>query len=647
MHKNNYSALFAVVMILMLVPFVPAIVEGQFSKNQSLKNAFSGIQTAYANPYSIQTTDYISAGYIGQYDPNQQINNTKVLGIATQRDDSSPPYQAQEINRSNSILNLNPGTAITVWVDFLNIGQSTWYNTDDHFVAMNVTNPAGRQSEFQHNFWGENYYRVSTLLQNKVRPGEIGRFVFALQAPTTKGIYLEEFHLVAENLTWIDGGYTTFKIGVGEKVSYTPDYQAKEISRTKGGTINAEPGTAFTFEINYKNTGLKTWYNAGDNFVAMNVIDPIGRHSVFQHEYWPDYYYRPAKLLQPRIYPGETGTFRFAIQAPNIEGYYTEKIALVAENLTWIEGSEISLPFKIGNPVIKTNSNNSTSVTEPKIRVGLYNSDEPITITANGSYSIVNMNDSSTTSKSSGETITIVPDTDSYWRIGGTDANTILEISSYNNSPVWKPELNDNTFRGVIEIRYSEATKKIWVINELPIESYLKGLAEVSNEQPDEYLKSLIVAARSYALWHQVRGGKHADEYFDLNSFTDQVYRGYGFEQRSIDPIKAVKTTTGLVITHPEALTSSNPNSIALATYSSGTDGRTRNWQEVWNGDWFPWLVSVDDPLGKISNWDTLIGNHMVGMSASGARAYADDKNKTYDWILKHYYTGISIDKIY
>ncbi len=646
MQKNNFSALFAVVMILMLVPFVPAIVENQFNDDNSL-NAFSGIQTTYANTKDMQTIDYISAGYIGAYGPNIKTIQPQVLGIATERNDSSPPYQAQEINRSNSILNLNPGTAVTVWVDFLNTGQATWYNTGDHFVAMNVTNPAGRKSKFQHKFWGTDNYRASTLLQDEVKPGEIGRFNFALQAPNTVGIYFEEFNLVAENLTWIDGGYTTFKIGVGEKLKYIPDYQAEEVSRTKGGTINTEPGTAFTFEINFKNTGLKTWYNTGDHFVAMNVIDPIGRHSVFHHEYWPDYYYRPAKLLQSRIYPGEVGTFRFAMQAPNVDGYYTEKIALVAENLTWITGSTTTLPFKVGNPVIEPNNTNSASTTEPKIRIGLYNTTKPIIITANGSYNIVNMNNSTTASKLSGETITITPVHDSYWRIGGTDLDTIMEISNYDNSPAWNSNLNDNTFRGILEIRYNKTTNKTWVINELPIESYLKGLAEVSNEQPDEYLNSLIISARSYALWHQVRGGKHADEYFDLNSITDQVYRGYGFEQRSIDPIKAVKATTGLVITHPETLTDSNPNRIALATYSSGTDGRTRDWQEVWSGDGFPWLISVDDPLGKISNWDTLTGNHMVGMSASGARAYAANEDKSYNWILKHYYTDISIEKLY
>jgi len=187
----------------------------------------------------------------------------------------------------------------------------------------------------------------------------------------------------------------------------------------------------------------------------------------------------------------------------------------------------------------------------------------------------------------------------------------------------------------------------MWVINELPVDSYLKGLAEVTNEQPTEYLKTLITAARSYVVWHHLRGGKHADEYFDINSTTDQVYRGYGFERRSIDPVLAVQATAGLVITHPDAVTQLNPKGVALAPYSSGTDGRTRSWQEVWNSGGYPWILSVEDPYGIISNWNTLSGNHMVGLSAQGARGYATKEDKTFDWILKHYYTGVNVEKIY
>ncbi|MDP2684693.1 MAG: SpoIID/LytB domain-containing protein [bacterium] len=640
MQKNNYSALFAVVMILFVVPFIPAMVEEQFNKDSSL----SGIPTTHAATQSMQIGDYTSQGYVGSYGiANSESEDTpNILGVTTTNNNSSPPYQAQEVGRSNSVLNINPGSALTVWVDFLNTGQATWYNTGDHFLALNVANPTGRHSAFQHAYWDEQYYRPTRMLQNEVKPGQVGRFVFALQAPQTTGTYLEEFHLIAENLTFVDGGYTSFHIGVGEEVPRPLDYQAKEISRTKGGEINTNPGTALTFEIKFQNTGLKTWYNTGDNFLAMNVYSPIGRHSNLEHEYWNEYYYRPTMLLESRIYPGEIGTFRFAIQAPSIDGYYTEKFALVAENLTWVAGSEITLPFKVGNPVQTT-----ATTMSPNIRVGLYETDKPIIIKADGTYQVVNMNTNASEIKTTDQSVSIEPGKNSYWRIGGNNIDTILEITNYENHPLWNSKLNDNQFRGTLEIRYSASTGQTWVINELPIEYYLRGLAEVSNGQPDEYLKALIIAARSYALWHDVNGGKHPNEYYDINATTDQVYRGYGFEKRSIDPIKAVELTAGQVITHPEALSSNNPDRIAVATYSSGTDGRTRDWNEVWSGDGFPWLLSVDDPLGKISNWNTLEANHMVGISAAGARAFASQQDKTFDWILKYYYTGVAIEKIY
>lgn len=647
MERKNFSALFLVVMILMLIPFLPAFIENALASHDVF-----AVPTTYAATHSTtEVADFISTGYVGQYGPNQMPVATdnfspRVLGIASQRDNSPPPlYQAQEVGRSNSVLNLNSGQAVTVWVDFLNTGQSTWYNYGDNFVALNVANPTGRTSPFQHEFWNEYNYRPARLLQSQVNPGETGRFRFALQAPAATGIYLEEFHLVAENLTWIDGGYTSFNIGVGETVDRPPDYQAQEVERMQGGVIEVDPGVQMTFWVNFENTGLRTWYNDNDHFIAMNVTCPVARVSSFKHNYWNEYYYRPARLLQSRIYPGEIGTFKFALQIPNVEGYYTEKFSLVSENLVWLPGSEITIEFKVGDP--QSEEVDYTIVNEPTVRIGLLNTKEVVQITADGGYNLINMNTNVSEAQPADAITEIEYSADAYWRIVPASSDTIIEVTSFENKPLWNSDLNDNTFRGVIEVRYSEETGEMWVINELGIESYLKGLAEVSNEQPEEYLKSLITAARSYVLWHKLNGGRHADNFYDINATTDQVYKGYGFEQRSIDPVLAVQNTIGIVITHPDAVTDINPQGIAIAAYSSGTDGRTRTWNEVWAGSGFPWLVSVTDPYGVLSNWNTLEGNHMVGMSAKGARGYATEEAKSYDWILQHYYTGVDVEKIY
>ncbi len=646
MEKKSFTALFAVIMVMTLVPFVPSFIEEQFSQ-QEITAVIRPTVTATQNNRVIQISDYITAGYVGQYGPvtTSTIAFTpQVLGISTSRIGPPSSYRAREVDRSNSIININPGQAVTVWVDFLNTGTATWFNNGHHYLALNVTNPVGRSSVFQHDFWKKNY-QPARLLQKEVRPGAIGRFRFVLQAPKTTGIYKEEFNLVAENLTWVDGGYTSWTIGVGVKAPRPPDYQAQEKERSHGNTLNLRPGQGLTFWIDFENKGLKTWYSSGDHFIALNVTDPVGRVSLFKHDFWSEYYYRPTRLMQARIYPGEVGRFRFALQAPNVPGYYTEKFALVAENLTWIPGGEFTVNFKVGDPPATATETNTSN--EPIVRIGLYNTSKSVDVTSNGTYDVINMTTGATNTKKANETTTINYSENAYWRLVPTNPQSIMTLVNFENRPVWNAALNDNTFRGNIEIRYSAKTRKMWVINELPVDDYLKGLAEVTNEQPAEYLKTLIIAARSYVIWHHLRGGKHADEYFDINSTTDQVYRGYGFEQRSIDPVLAVQATAGLVITHRNAVTQLNPRGVALAPYSSGTDGRTRSWQEVWDSGGYPWILSVNDPYGVIANWRTLEGNHMVGLSAQGARGYAINEGKTYDWILKHYYNGVNVEKIY
>ncbi len=632
MSKRHSTAFFAVMMVLLLAPFLPSYIS-------DLVHQRALIETVHAATVEYTSvSDYISTGYVGSYTTPMPASDIHVLGVSHT---ATPAYQAVEVDRSHGVIEMNTDGNVTVWVDFMNTGTTTWYNTGDHFVAMNLTNPTDRESAFYHPYWPASY-RPAKLLQSIVRPGEIGRFRFALHAPNTKGLYREHFHLVAENLTWIDGGYATFEIGVGTSVTRPPDYQAKEIERSAGGTIALRPGGELTLWVDFENTGLKNWYNDGPNFVAVNVDSPIGRVSPFQHDFWTEYYYRPGRLSNPRIYTGERGRFYFAVKAPEVAGYYTETYALVAEHKTFIPGGKFTIRFKVGDP---TSVSSASTGDQPRIRVGLYETDQSVTLKPSGAYTVANVRAGTTSANAAGNPITIAATSDAYWRIEPEDPEATITLTSYENRPAWNASLNDNTFRGSIEIR-ADADGQVWVINELPLEQYLAGLAEVSNDQPAEYLKSLVIAARSYALWHHLRGGKHPDEHFDINALTDQVYRGYGFEQRSVDPKAAVQATAGIAITHPAAVSSANPSGVAVAAYSSGTDGRTRSFSEVWGGSGYPWLTSVSDPYGIITNANTLPGNHMVGLSATGARGYATH-GKTYSWILQHYYTGTSLQKIY
>lgn len=549
-----------------------------------------------------------------------------------------PAYQAELVKTSYGQININPGGRITFEARFKNTGTETWYNNSSNFLALNVTAPTGRNSKFRDIFWPK-YYRPGIMKTEAVKPGEIGIFRFALTAPLEEGIYSEKFGLVAENLTWLKGGDLEVLMKVGNPL---PNYSAK-IVRQSNKEINIEPGRAMTAWVEFENTGSQIWYPDGNHFVALNVTDPAGRTSTFRHIFWPANY-RPTVMKGQAVAHGEKVRFTFALQAPSSVGNYTENFGLVSENLTWIDGGTVSFRINVGNkpePIIDDAGG-------PDIRVGLYSTSDQISVSANGEYEIRNSENSLVDSFAKDIQVILSYNNNKYYLITNNKTTvsllplraipksnaTIMEITSYENRPAWNTSLNDNRFRGIIEIRYTQATNKLWVINELPLESYLRGIAEASNDNDPDYLKALLTAARTYAMYHYQTGTKHANENFTIDATNDQVYRGYGIEFRSPNITQAVIDTTGIMVTRE--------NNVVVTPYFSQSDGRTRSWTEVWSGGPYPWLVSVPDPgcAGR-----TLLG-HGVGLSAYGARSMAED-GENYETILKHYYTGIELIKKY
>ena len=203
---------------------------------------------------------------------------------------------------------------------------------------------------------------------------------------------------------------------------------------------------------------------------------------------------------------------------------------------------------------------------------------------------------------------------------------------SHEDRPVWDTTVNYNRFRGQIDVHYIPATGNLWVVEEVPTEDYMRGLAETSNGSPFEYQKALVTAARTYALYVRLIGGKHKTEYFDLNTTgNDQVYRGYVSELIRPQVAEAAAETMGKVVTYD--------GEIVVTPYFSQSDGRTRSWTEVWSSTDHPWLVSVPAPYDEgLSLW-----GHGVGMSANDAFGRAKKLGESWTDILKHYYTGVEI----
>jgi len=185
-------------------------------------------------------------------------------------------------------------------------------------------------------------------------------------------------------------------------------------------------------------------------------------------------------------------------------------------------------------------------------------------------------------------------------------------------------------YRGVIEARIINGS--IVLINELPLETYLRGLAEEPDSEPYEKQRAFAIAARTYAAWYmdplnRKFPGMPYDGSDDPAVF--QSYAGANFESANPSWIRAAISTSGQVLTFD--------GKIIKPPYFSSDDGRTRSPEEIgWKN--FPFseiFQSRSDP------WCRGFPNrgHGVGMSGCGAEAQAN-LGKSAEEILQYYYPG-------
>ncbi|MBC7262922.1 MAG: SpoIID/LytB domain-containing protein [Chloroflexi bacterium] len=159
----------------------------------------------------------------------------------------------------------------------------------------------------------------------------------------------------------------------------------------------------------------------------------------------------------------------------------------------------------------------------------------------------------------------------------------------------------------------------------MPMDEYLKGVVpyEIGPYAPMEALRAQAVAARGYATT-RVEGGVPI-----CTTTLCQVWKPTHYETTDA----AVDSTHGVA-----AFYGSN---IIRAFFFGHCDGHTRNVETVWGGSPIPYLRSVQCPCGFTHLW-----GHGVGMCQEGAKVLAD-QGWSYQDILRHYYTGITIPPIY
>ncbi len=591
------------------------------------------------------------------------------FGIQPARAATANGLEALQVQMPGNV-SMAPGESKTLILTLQNIGTKTWKNSGAGFVSIYTHGPKYRQSVFKSSSWISDT-QPAKLKETSVAKGSVGTISLTLSAPTTTGTYAETFALASEDTAWISGGQFTINLTVATSASATSaaptasSYQA-DVAGVSTGTIVAKGGISVVYTVTVTNTGSASW---GPRRLQPSNLQVAGLEaSEIQHKSW-----KSSSLILERsgtLAPGAADTFSFAFSTPKYKGSYDLTFQLTTEGQE-IEGGEIDIPVEVtsdakdvngARPKVDTKSTTGTETAggvykeniiaeEPTMRVGVLivdeETDNEVIVSSATTMSIKDTDGNLLAEVAAGKEVTayyMVDKKKYYYEIDGeerktnlpirfvpSEVNAVLTVTNFDRRATRGSAFADNQFRNILEIRHNDTKERTWLINELSMEPYLWGLAETSNSSPAEFQKALMTAARTYGYYHFTRNTKHDAEGFTVDAYADQVYKGYGQELRNPTVVTAVNDTKGIIVIYG--------GDIAITAYFSRSDGRTRDWSEVWGGN-VPWSKSVAVP------WDvgkTLWG-HGVGMSASGALGMAND-GWIYDKILKYFYTGVELEK--
>lgn len=590
-------------------------------------------------------------------------------------------YEAELIKLTNNgDLSFAPRESIEIDVQFKNLGPNTWHNTGEELVSIYTYDDKYRISDFEHGWYSS--IQPVFLTESSVAPGETGTISFTMTAPSRLGDFTETFHLAAEDTTWIPGGEFSFDINVSNGVTVITEEEdevateevvvdTEPVETTADGTpspisedglsasvflrsqksVTAEAGEEIDYTVGIKNTGTVTWT---EREVRTNeIMIASAQSSETYHKAWLSSS-RLVANTSHTVTPGALDFFKFTFTAPSTKGTHTVRYRLAA-NDTVIPDFYIDIPIEVTSgaaeaidaPLLE-GIELTDEIEEPVLRIGILIVDEETdwesVISCNSEWYLMDGRGAMLDSLAADESVLAYYDggyyhydvgagivkTEHYLRFDPKDDDAVCTIENFDRRITRNAGYADNMFRDILEMRYNSSEDRTWIINEIPMEEYLAGLAETSNVSHSDYQKTLVTIARTYATYHWERATKHADEYFHMTSYSDdQVYKGYEHEMRSPRIAQAVEETRGTIVTY-EGRT-------AITPYFSRSDGRTRDWSEVWYGT-VPWCQSVATPCDE----GKALWGHGVGLSASAALCMAKN-GEAWDDILEYFYQGIDL----
>jgi hypothetical protein len=586
--------------------------------------------------------------------------------LPVQDDRYAAKYVGQTV--SDPII-IEAGTTKEVTITFKNVGTATWVSETGAFITAYTVNNKYRNSVFANSSWIKQSQPAK--INSSVLPGATGEITLSLTAPEKLGVYTEEFFLGANNYTWLDGGYFYLDITVvarSSAVIETPPTPTEEevevVEEVAAGqdvvspffisrrALELEGGAEKKLRFGLRNISDETLKNI--SIVAVSSTD-----AMFAHTNWESA--KTIATLPSDVDPQGMIKEYVHLYAPTKKGTYEFEFALADANGI-VPGSQFTIPVKVTTDAPRNFQPPIFAAVaapllfkyeaEPRIRVGLakietgsmfFSSQEDYHLELDGEIVYTLPAGTIATLRSSGDVYVFSAATTSI------ESETFLRLEpvedkhaeftldgGFERDITWKGRTDFLTYRGAVELRHAVDTDEtLYAINDLLLEDYVAGVAEVSNSAPTEFLKAQTVLARTYATY--IKGtNKHAKRHFDVVAHTgDQLYLGTAIEQTTPNYFAAAIDTRSEMVLFDDA--------VVITPYFGNSDGETRSFHDVWGGTLKPWLVEVpaEYDLGR-----RLYG-HGVGMSQRDAMARAAEENLSYQELIKHYYTGVAVERMF
>jgi peptidoglycan hydrolase-like amidase len=226
-------------------------------------------------------------------------------------------------------------------------------------------------------------------------------------------------------------------------------------------------------------------------------------------------------------------------------------------------------------------------------------------------------------------------ESDKFWRLEPFDRESTFSLPDCKRTYTGRKKFYCD-YRGTLEFRYSPKSKMPYIINELPLDDYIKGIAETDNNSTEGYIKAVLVAARSYAYFNISKDPPTEKRMFDVYATTqDQLYLGYTSEKLMPRVAQFATDTYGEMVTY-----NSKP---VVTPYFSRSNGFTKDWKNSKGINDRPWLKKAECIYDKGKRQY----GHGIGMSTHDALMRATKDDWGYIQLLQHYYTDTQVEKIY